>query len=245
LTEKILFWIDDTLIHYGIAKFLKPIYDCEIYAIFDINEQQKSFFKEHDLISLKKSWFYRDNALNLPEKIDLEYLESFEKKYYVNLLNFVYADRGFFQFNEFYKFSYKEILRIVENDCKFFEKILHEVKPDFLAMVITDNFRTQLLHELSKRLDIKILMLVPTRFGYRTMVSSDFDKIENFDIKLKEISKNRLSLSELKKYSKKFDKQKALKELINSVVVKVSVWKKPFRSFRYLRSTKEIWFNFM
>ena len=40
--------------------------------------------------------------------------------------------------NPFYKFKKDEILNILERDCKFFESVLDEIKPEFLIIKVTD-----------------------------------------------------------------------------------------------------------
>jgi len=44
MNKKILFWIDDGLIQFGIARFLRELTDYEFYAIFDTNYITKEFF---------------------------------------------------------------------------------------------------------------------------------------------------------------------------------------------------------
>ena len=73
----------------------------------------------------------------------MEYLNSFEEKYKINLWLLAINERLFYEYNEFHKFSREEILSILEDECKLFEKIL-EIKPEFLITsstgFITTNF---------------------------------------------------------------------------------------------------------
>ena len=134
MSDKILFWMDADLIHYGLAKYLKDIYDCDLYGIFDITNKPKEFFKTQELVKFEKNWFYHEHIQQTNDNPDIEYLAKFEKKYNINLWVIAYNERIFFKYNEFYKFTTNEILKILERECKFFEKVLEEVIPYFLIM---------------------------------------------------------------------------------------------------------------
>jgi hypothetical protein len=92
-----------------------------------------------------------------------------------------YSERNFYRYNAFHKFTKNEILSITEDSCKIFEKIIDEVRPDFLLMGITDLHRNWLFKELCQAKNISIKMLWPTRFADKQIISSDFDIIDNFD----------------------------------------------------------------
>jgi len=102
-----------------------------------------------------------------------------KKKYNINLWQKVYADSKLVYYNPFYQFNHNEILCILETECKFFESVLEKVKPNYLLIKTTDHHRIHLLYEMCKSCGIPIHTLSPTRIGYRIMISSDFDKIEN------------------------------------------------------------------
>lgn len=50
--KRILFWLEDHYYHFGIAKFLQDLYDCEISAIISATPSAKKFYLEQDLIIL-------------------------------------------------------------------------------------------------------------------------------------------------------------------------------------------------
>ena len=45
MEHKILFWIDDSLIHFGIANSLQNKLNCELYSIIDVTDKKKHFFE--------------------------------------------------------------------------------------------------------------------------------------------------------------------------------------------------------
>ena len=58
------------------------------------------------------------------------------------------ADSLFTKYNKSYKFSRDEILSILEQECRLFESIINEVKPDFLAIKTTDWHQNHLFYLL-------------------------------------------------------------------------------------------------
>jgi len=202
--KKIIFFIDDGLIQFGIARFLQEKSDYDFFAIYDVNHITKPFFEQQKLVHFKKTWFLRDH---LPEKVkmpDINYLKKFEEKYKINLWLLAYSERRFYRYNEYRRFSSDEILSISEEQCKFYENILDEVQPDFLCIGITDLHRNYLCAELCRAKGLKILMYNPTRLAKRVMISSDYDKIDNFDQnQVIFSSKPERSIEELQDYIKK------------------------------------------
>ena len=160
MKNKIIFWIDAGLLHFGIAKFVQDKTDAELFTIYDLNNNLKKSFRNQKLVNFTKSWFFWDfvNKKNL-KKPDLEYLSKFENKYGINLWKLAHSERIFFDYNPFHKFTGNEILSILEQECKFFEKILDEINPDALITRVTDTSNTRLLHLMCKARKIKIQML--------------------------------------------------------------------------------------
>ena len=179
MKSKILFWIDIEFIYFGIAKHVCQNYDCDAYAIIDVNEKAKKFLQNQSIVPFKKSWYYLDHIQVGKHNPDVNYLKDFEKKYGIKIWNLVLAERSFYNFNEFYKFNYNEILSIIEQECKFFESILNDIKPDFIIIKMTDWHHNQLFYELCKAMGIKILMTIPTRLGYRVIISEEISKLDS------------------------------------------------------------------
>jgi len=182
MKNKIIFWMDAFLLHYSIAHYMQKKYDAEYYAVFDISNKPKKFFQHQKLVNLKKSWFYHDE-INPNEKPDLDYLSKFETKYGINLWQLAINERTFYRFNEFYKFSDNQILSILEQECKFFESILDEVKPTFIIAERPVYHHSHLFSEICKVRNIKTIFIVQSRLAYKSILSSDpiqLDSIQDF-----------------------------------------------------------------
>ncbi|MCV0393558.1 MAG: capsular biosynthesis protein [Nitrosopumilus sp.] len=204
MKRKILFWIDDGLIQFGISSFLQKKYEHELYAIIDTNYVTRNFFKTQKIVKFRKFWLYRDYLSSKPHQIDFDYLKYFEEKYMINLWQLAYSERRFYRFNEYHKFTYDEILSVTEDECKIFESVINEVDPDFLCISVTDLHRNFLFCELCRSRGIKILMFNPTRLSNRAIISEDYDKIDGFDKTNVNFSSSlHLSPDDLKNYIKK------------------------------------------
>ncbi len=186
---KILVWLDETITHFGIMKELQEREDVEIYAIINTNKGRK-FYEAQKIVNFSKIWFFRDCFDDLKSKPDIKYLENFEIKYNINLWKIAYSDELIYGYNKFAKFSENEILKILETDCKFFEKVLDEVTPTFLFMKISDTCDMQILHQLCKAKNIKPLILGPTRLGNKYIISEDFDTLDKYEDGIKKELKN-------------------------------------------------------
>ncbi|MDC0240891.1 hypothetical protein OAK66_00440 [Candidatus Nitrosopelagicus sp.] len=165
MKPKLLFWIDQGLFHYGLAKFIQENLDCQMYSIFEVTENEKKFFESQQIVNFEKSWFFHDNILKQNSALDLEYLEKIEKKYNLDLQLIVFNDRIFYHFNSYYKFSRNEILCILQDEIKFFESILDEIKPDFLIIFETHQQHNHIFYEICKARGIEIIIPVGSRIG--------------------------------------------------------------------------------
>lgn len=235
MKNRILFWIDAEFKHFAIAKILQEKLDADFYVIYDLNHHFKKVFKNQKMVNFKKEWFYWDNFQNKITAPDIEYLINFEKKYRINLWQLVYGERLFYQYNQFYKFNRTEILSILEKDCKFFESVLDEVKPEFLLNKVTDFHRNHLLAELCKAKGIKVLTTMPTRLGYRSRIGSELQKKDEFWKDVNE-SKKFQTFSELREYIKKFDRYKQTHQQ-KSGGLGYPVWKKIIPSIKWAFKT--------
>lgn len=208
MKDKVIFWMDSDLSDFGLAKSLQDLYDCELFAVVDIPDRPKKFFETQNLVNFNKIWFYHDHIIK-GKKPDVSYLKSFEEKYGINLWMLAYNERIFFQFNEYYEFTTEEILSILEQECRLFENIIDEIKPDFLVTRITGLHHHHLFYELCRMKGVRVLMRRPSRFGYKCIISETPDKIDHGQ---KSIAKHNRSLLELENYLKKFDYFKQGKE---------------------------------
>lgn len=200
MKDRIIFWLDQSLIQFGIAKFLQEKHDCDLFAIIDITDRTKTFFQDQNLVQFTKTWFYHDN-FNIKNKPDLKYLSSFEKKYRIDLWLLAYNERIFYQFNEYYKFSEDEVLTILEQECKLYEKILDEVKPDFVILNQPPFHHNYLFYKICKSRHIDILLLKTTRIGYKCIIT---DEDEILEYKGKTSIKTNRTFEELREYLASF-----------------------------------------
>jgi hypothetical protein len=200
MRDKILVWLDETLTHFGIIKELQERENIEIYAIVNTNKGRK-FYETQKIVNFTKVWYFRDCFKNLKDKPDMKYLENFEREYNINLWKIAYSDELIYEYNKYTKFSENEILRILESDCKFFEKVLNEISPTFLFMKISDTCDMQILHQLCIAKNIKPLILGPTRLGNKYIISEDFDKLDKYEnSNIKKIENNFKTFKQLKNY---------------------------------------------
>ena len=215
MKDKILFWIDTNLAEFGIAKFLEQHNIFDLFAIYDINYPLNQSFKNQNIVNFQKEWFFWEHVLEPKKDIDIKYLKEFEDKYQIQLWNLVYTERIFYKYNPFYKFKKNEILSILEQECKFFEYVLNETKPNFLIIKITDFHRNHLLSEMCKKKGIKVLTLVPTRIGNRATIVSDVNK---FDETWKTRLEEEIGTGEdfnIEKYLKSHDRAKQTKKIVS------------------------------
>ena len=221
LNDRILCWLDIDLEQFGIVKFLKEKHPCDLYAIIDINLKAKNFFLNQKFVKFKKVWYYRDQISKL-DNYDMNYLISIEKKYKINLWNLAYTERYFYKYNQYYKFNRKQILSLLEQECKFFEKVLDEIKPQFLVIKVTDYHKNHLFQKMCKGLGIKILTYGRTRIGFRAMISEDADLID-LPFPKKPLANGKRSFSELKQYIKGYSNQQNnfRREYRNSLVERI------------------------
>ncbi len=182
MKDKIIFWINSDFIQLGLAKSLKSIHDSDIFCVVDATDRLKIFFKDQNFVHFNKSWFYHDHIKKQTNDPDMEFLLSFEKKYKINLWLLVQNERIFTDYNSFYNFKKEEIFSILEQECKFFEKILNEVQPDFLITYMTNLHHNHLFYLMCKAKGIKVLMLIPTRLSNRYMISNEPEKFDQYHI---------------------------------------------------------------
>ena len=135
MKRRFLCWIHaGSLNIFGLTKHLQNEIDGDFFAIYDFTEKPKKFFRKQKLVDFKKIWFYDENIKKNHQSPDTKYLSEFEEKYGIKLWKLA-ANERIFIFNEFYQFSTNEILSIIEQECKFYEKVLDEIKPDYVLMI--------------------------------------------------------------------------------------------------------------
>lgn len=214
MKDRIIFWIGSDFIQLGLASSLQSKYDCELYAVIDTTDRLKNFFKKQEIVDFNEVWFYHAHILKSKKQADLKYLASFEEKYDIDLWLLAYNERLFFGYNDYYRFSYEEILTIIEQECKLFENILDETKPDFLIMPMTNLHHNHLFYLICKARGIKILMTIPTRLGRQYMISNQPEKFDVFAVRNNNFS-NR-TIEQLQDYLKGLIASKDSREFSSS-----------------------------
>tara|TARA_B100000953_G_C18018528_1_gene419986 strand:+ start:6 stop:1499 length:1494 start_codon:yes stop_codon:yes gene_type:complete len=205
MNSKILFWLGPDYTHYCISHYLQKLYDCDLYGIIDIPNKQKTFFEKQNLVNFKKTWYIFDNILK-NHKSNMENLVKFEKNYSINLWNLAINERHFYRFN-LEKFSDEQILSILEQGCTLFEKIIDEIKPDFLITKWASRHYHQLLIDLCVKKGVKVIQLGQPKIGYKMLISQDPSKIDGV-INLNHVTTKNRSFEELQKFIKKFNMTK-------------------------------------
>ena len=204
MTNELLFWLSGDLLHFCLSYYFQKDSGYEINAIIDVPNKPKKFFQEQKLVNFKNSWFLHDYIKNTEQKPDLEYLEKFEKKYQINLMQLAINERIFYRFNEFYQFSSNQILNILSQECKLFEEILEKTKPDYFITTLTSFHHDHLFYEICKRKNIKVLMIYMSKLGHRCVISQQANYLD-FEIKLSDVKTKNRGFDELLDYFKSFD----------------------------------------
>ena len=223
MNDKLLCWIGDAVYRFGIVKAIHDNYKCDLYSILDIDYRQKKFFENQKLVNFQKIWYYRDYVdLTGNQKPDIEFLQKFEERYGINLWNIIYSERYFYKYNT-HSFSYDDLLRIIEQECKLFEKVIDDVQPQFLIIGTTDLHHNHLLTELCRAKNVKVLMSGGARFGYRELICEEPDKLSSIIYAKKIVGKkNEKTFEELRSYLTKFDNVKQITEFRKNLEVPIS-----------------------
>ena len=217
MAKKILFWITPNLLNFGIANSLQQNNDFELYSIIDAPDNSKPFFINQQIVNFSKHWFFHDQ-IKKQRNYDLKYLKKFEEKYGINLWLDLINERTFSDFNKFHTFSRTEILSIIEQECKFFEKIIEEIKPEiFIASSWANFHHDNIFLKICKFHNIKCLFLHSTRISAKkSFISESYErtpvkipenyisKLNNFDEILTEIKNEKRFKSTQKMRSGEF-----------------------------------------
>ena len=198
MNKKIMFWIDNNLSYFGLAKSITESLGCDSYAIFDVTDRAKKFFKKQDIVDFKKIWFYHDHIKDYTSEPDMDYLKKFEERYGINLFLLAYNERSLYQFNKFYKFSTKEVLLILEQECKLFERIIGEVNPDYLIMYMPFFHYDNLFYRMCKKRDIKCLIIKVTRLNSESCMISEDDETVKINFEKSNMQRTFEELEEIK-----------------------------------------------
>jgi hypothetical protein len=206
--KKILVWLENYSIHFGITKAIQEKYDCDLFALISCSPKQKHFFNSQKLINFKKKMFVRDHVHLKKNEPDIQKLQSLEKLLQIQLSKIIYGDRLFYKFNKYHTFSNNEIYSIIEQELNYYNNILDEISPDFVIMRAPEFQDIELFYEVCKSKNIPVLILSSMKFGARWLISSkpyppiQFDMSDN-QITLKSFEELREGV---KLYSKMYNK---------------------------------------
>jgi len=115
---KILMYLDGWFLHFAIAEHLKRNPEYELSAIIDTDDKAKKFFQTQKIVKFQNEWYVRDHIILDKQKPDINYLETFEKKYKIDLWSIIYAEKTFYSPNIQHKFKEDEILSLLEKECR-------------------------------------------------------------------------------------------------------------------------------
>jgi len=210
MSNKLLVWLGADYTHFCLSHVLQQKFDCDLYGVIDVTEKPKTFFEQQNLVNFKKTWFFHDQISKQQKKPNLEYLINFEEKFKINLWQLVLNERIFLYY-DFHKFTYNEILSIVEQECRFFETIL-EVKPDFFLTKLPGFHHLELFYQMCRNVGIKVLMLNLSTFGQSCIITEDPGKldIENYS--------NESSKTNFEELQKKLYENDLSKQIKNKVI---------------------------
>lgn len=210
---KILMYLDGWFLHFAIAEHLKKNPEYELSAIIDTDDKAKKFFQTQKIVKFQNEWYVRDHIILDKQKPDFNYLETFEKKYKINLWSIIYAEKTFYSPNIQHKFNEDEILSLLEKECRLFEEILNKIKPEFLITFIPVPHYHQLLCAMCKSIGIKLMMLSPVKFANRVMISENYLEFdEKIDFQKLDNKKKRTD-KEIQEYLQNYNPMDQIKQL--------------------------------
>ena len=85
MKERIIIWDNGNFFPFMVCNSLKDVGNFEFYAIIDVTDRTKKFFENQKFVKFEKMWFYHDHILPHKNKVDIDYLSVFEKKYNIDL----------------------------------------------------------------------------------------------------------------------------------------------------------------
>ena len=62
MKNRILILLAGAFYHFGIVNALQQKFDCDLYAIVDVDDKPKKFYKKQQLVKFQKVWYFRDNV---------------------------------------------------------------------------------------------------------------------------------------------------------------------------------------
>ena len=182
MERKILVWFGVEFTHFSLIYSLQKKLTAKYYAIIDTTGSQKKFFDKQKIVKLEQKWYLHDHV-KTDYKADLQYLRSIEEQYDLNLWKMAINERIFYRYFDFHKFERGEILSIEEQIIRLYEKILDEIKPDYLIIKLPHLHHQELLLKICRSRKIRILMLNTSLIGPGSILmekTSEYDEKDRF-----------------------------------------------------------------
>ena len=178
MSKKILFFLTNDYTHYCLSYAFKKKYDYKLYAISEVTSTPRKFFENQEFVKYEKLFFFHDHIKKKDTPPDMEYLKNFEDRYGINLWKLVQNERIFLYYKNFYRFSNNEILNILEQECRFLENILQEIKPDYFFTRIPSLHHQELIFQMCKSMNIKIIAMNYGLLAKRCVLSQDNSELD-------------------------------------------------------------------
>ena len=197
MKDRVVFWCGFDFTQFSMAYYFQKKYDCEMYSIVDITNTTKQFFETQKLVNFKETWFIHDQYEYGKMTPDFEYLKNFEFKYNIDIWKLALNERMFYGFFNYHKFSSNEILSIVEQICRFYEKFFEDVKPDYFITKLTAFHHLELFRQMCIFHGVKVLMLSSPKTPKKNIIS-EFDTKFDFVNDISDIDCENKSFNELR-----------------------------------------------
>ena len=108
----------------------------------------------------------------------------------------------------FHEFTSKEMLSILEQECRFFEDVLEKIKPDILFIKIPALHHQELFYQMCKNTGVFVQILTYAPVGHYSMLMEDLSKLDY----IKNVKDKNRSFEELQKFLYKFDLSKNIRD---------------------------------
>ena len=215
--ETILVWLDFdaySYFHLGLISKLSNLEKFDFIGIIT-RKQDMKFFENQKFVKFKKLFYYPDCYIK-KSGFNIDNLKKIEEEFGLNIWLNIFSDRSFYKFwTDFHKFTYEEILIIIESSLLFFRDILEKEKPKMILMQTPgENVSNVLLYELAKKMNIQTFMPMDIHYKNHIHISSN-NKNTEISNKLK-IIENDFEKS-LPSYDKEFIKKQNYGDVLKTI----------------------------
>ena len=176
IKETIIVWLDFdaySYFHLGVISELSKLENYDFIGIIT-RKQDMEFFEKQEFVKFKKLLYYPDCYIK-KSNFNIDNLKKIEEEFDLNIWLNIFSDRSFYKFwTDFHKFTYEEILIIIESSLVFFKDILEKEKPKMILMQTPgENVSNVLLYELAKKMNIQTIMPMDIHYKNHIHISSN------------------------------------------------------------------------